>query len=183
MAKFNLTERYDFQQWILQDLVQNNQYIQRPQFAYDSRLAMDVDVLWEFLIATQEETMETLLKKIDKQTIVNLINREIIKGGFLFALKSGVFVENKKIDLMYSKPATSFNEKANQHYLENRFTVMEEANYKNDERIDLVIFLNGLAIFAIELKFNANGQSVEDGIRQLKKRMLIIVCSSLTQVY
>lgn len=170
MAKFNLTERYDFQQWILQDLVQNNQYIQRPQSAYDSRLAMDVDVLWEFLIATQEETMETLLKKMDKQTIVNLINREIIKGGFLFALKSGVFIENKKIDLMYSKPATSFNEKTNQHYLENRFTVMEEVNYKNDERIDLVIFLNGLAIFAIELKFNANGQSVEDGIRQLKKR-------------
>lgn len=30
MANLNLTERYDFQQWILQDLVQENGYIQRP---------------------------------------------------------------------------------------------------------------------------------------------------------
>jgi type I restriction enzyme R subunit len=31
-----------------------------------------------------------------------------------------------------------------------------------------MIFLNGLAIFAFELKCNASGQSVEDAIRQYK---------------
>ncbi len=33
----------------------------------------------------------------------------------------------------------------------------------------MVIFLNGLALFVIELKFNPNGQSVQDGMK-LKKR-------------
>ena len=47
---------------------------------------------------------------------------------------------------------------------------MEEVVYEESDRIDLVIFINGLALFAIELKFNPSGQSVQDAIKQLKGR-------------
>ena len=170
MANLDITERYDFQQWILKDLIQYNGYIQRAQSAYNQRLAMDIDILWEFLMSTQEETVEKLLKRFDRETILNLINQEIIKGGLLFALKDGVYIENKKLRLMYRRPATDFNEKAIHQYNLNRLTVMEEVVYKDQERIDLVIFLNGLALFAIELKLNSSGQSVQDAIKQLKGR-------------
>ena len=170
MANLDITERYDFQQWILKDLIQYNGYIQRAQSAYSQRLAMDIDILWEFLMSTQEETVEKLLKRFDRETILNLINQEIIKGGLLFALKDGVYIENKKLRLMYRRPATDFNEKASHQYNLNRLTVMEEVVYKDQERIDLVIFLNGLALFAIELKLNSSGQSVQDAINQLKGR-------------
>lgn len=170
MAELNLKERYDFQRWIINDLVGENGFIERSHAVYDQRLAMDREMLWDFLMATQEDTMEFLLKKLDQATIINLINQEITKGGFLFSLKSGVYIENKELQLMYRKPATSFNSKANQNYEQNRLTVMEEVNYQEDDRIDLVIFLNGLALFVIELKFNPNGQSVQDGMKQLKKR-------------
>ncbi|WP_314828844.1 DEAD/DEAH box helicase family protein [Streptococcus cristatus] len=170
MANLDITERYDFQQWILKDLIQYNGYIQRAQAAYNQRLAMDIDILWEFLMSTQEETVEKLLKRFDRETILNLINQEIIKGGLLFALKDGVYIENKKLRLMYRRPATDFNEKAIHQYNLNRLTVMEEVVYKDQERIDLVIFLNGLALFAIELKLNSSGQSVQDAIKQLKGR-------------
>ena len=53
MANLDITERYDFQQWILKDLIQYNGYIQRAQSAYNQRLAMDIDILWEFLMSTQ----------------------------------------------------------------------------------------------------------------------------------
>ena len=170
MANLDITERYDFQQWILKDLIQYNGYIQRAQSAYNQRLAMDIDILWEFLMSTQEATVEKLLKRFDRETILNLINQEIIKGGLLFALKDGVYIENKKLRLMYRRPATDFNEKASHQYNLNRLTVMEEVVYKDQERIDLVIFLNGLALFAIELKLNSSGQSVQDAINQLKGR-------------
>ena len=170
MANLNITERYDFQQWILKDLIQYNGYIQRAQSAYNQKLAMDIDILWEFLMSTQEETVEKLWKRFDRETILNLINQEIIKGGLLFALKDGVYIENKKLRLMYRRPATDFNEKASHQYNLNRLTVMEEVVYKDQERIDLVIFLNGLALFAIELKLNSSGQSVQDAINQLKGR-------------
>ena len=170
MANLGLKERYDFQQWIIKDLKEKNGYIQRDTAQYDPRLAMDVELLWNFLMETQEETMEYLLKKLSKETIINLINTEIVKGGFLFALKEGVFIENKQLRLLYRKPATSFNEKAVQQYQANRLSVIEEVVYEEDDRIDLVIFINGLALFAIELKFNPNGQSVQDAIKQLKGR-------------
>ena len=170
MANLDITERYDFQQWILKALIQYNGYIQRAQSAYNQRLAMDIDILWEFLMSTQEATVEKLLKRFDRETILNLINQEIIKGGLLFALKDGVYIENKKLRLMYRRPATDFNEKASHQYNLNRLTVMEEVVYKDQERIDLVIFLNGLALFAIELKLNSSGQSVQDAINQLKGR-------------
>lgn len=165
-----MKERYDFQQWIIKDLEEKNGYIQRDTAQYNPRLAMDVDLLWDFLMETQEETMDYLLKKLNKDTIINLINKEIVKGGFLFALKEGVFIENKQLRLLYRKPATSFNEKAVKQYHANRLSVIEEVVYEESDRIDLVIFINGLALFAIELKFNPSGQSVQDAIKQLKGR-------------
>ena len=170
MANLGLKERYDFQQWIIKDLEEKNGYIQRDAAQYNPRLAMDEELLWDFLMETQEETMDYLLKKLSKETIITLINKEIVKGGFLFALKEGVFIENKQLRLLYRKPATSFNEKAVQQYNANRLSVMEEVVYEEGGRIDLVIFINGLALFAIELKFNPSGQSVQDAIKQLKGR-------------
>lgn len=170
MANLGMKERYDFQQWIIKDLKEKNGYIQRDTAQYNHRLAMDVDLLWDFLMETQEETMDYLLKKLNKDTIINLINKEIVKGGFLFALKEGVFIENKQLRLLYRKPATSFNEKAVKQYHANRLSVIEEVVYEESDRIDLVIFINGLALFAIELKFNPSGQSVQDAIKQLKGR-------------
>ena len=170
MANLGMKERYDFQQWIIKDLKEKNGYIQRDTAQYNPRLAMDVDLLWDFLMETQEETMDYLLKKLNKDTIINLINKEIVKGGFLFALKEGVFIENKQLRLLYRKPATSFNEKAVKQYHANRLSVIEEVVYEESDRIDLVIFINGLALFAIELKFNPSGQSGQDAIKQLKGR-------------
>ena len=170
MANLGLKERYDFQQWIIKDLKEKNGYSQRDAAQYNPRLAMDEELLWNFLMETQEETMDYLLKKLSKETIITLINKEIVKGGFLFALKEGVFIENKQLRLLYRKPATSFNEKAVQQYKANRLSVIEEVVYEEGGRIDLVIFINGLALFAIELKFNPSGQSVQDAIKQLKGR-------------
>ena len=45
---------------------------------------------------------------------------------------------------------------------------MEEVWASNDERIDLVIFLNGIAIMSFELKCNAAGQSYQDAIYQYR---------------
>ncbi|GMO41855.1 MAG: hypothetical protein Ta2F_17870 [Termitinemataceae bacterium] len=87
----------------------------------------------------------------------------------LDVLKTGVdFGNGCKLNLMYRKPATSFNELQTQLYNQNILSVMEEVNHKEGERIDLVIFLNGLAIFSFELKCNTTGQDYNDAIKQYK---------------
>jgi type I restriction enzyme R subunit len=53
-------------------------------------------------------------------------------------------------------------------YEKNIFSIMEEVWASDDERIDLVIFLNGLAIMSFELKCNTAGQSYQDAIYQYR---------------
>lgn len=69
---------------------------------------------------------------------------------------------------MYTKPATTFNPALNKLYEQNIFSVSEEVWASENERIDLVIFLNGLAIMTFELKCNAVGQSYQDAIYQYR---------------
>ena len=130
-------------------------------------------MLFKFLEDTQHETMEYLRKiyKSDlEETIVSFINAETTKtrGSLLDVLKHGIEISNQKLELMYTKPATTFNPDLTRKYGQNIFSAMEEVWASDKERIDVVIFLNGLAIIAFELKCNAAGQSYQDAIYQFR---------------
>ena len=171
-----LREKEDYQQLIIERLVQDNDYLERPNTAYRSGLAMDTDMLLEFLEDTQSNTMDQLrrmYKERTDETVINTINNEINKEsrGLIDVIKNGVEFDNgATLKLMFRKPDSTINADAVKNYKKNIFTVMQEVNHKADERIDLVLFLNGLAIFAVELKCNTSGQTYEDAINQYKKR-------------
>ena len=154
-------------------MTERNGYIERKATAFDRYLAIDRELLFKFLWDTQADTMEAL-KKIYKSaledTIVNYLNAEMTKtkGSLLSVLKHGVELANYRLYLMYTRPATTFNKELLQKYEKNIFSVMEEVWASDKERIDLVIFLNGLAIMSFELKCNMAGQSYEDAIYQYR---------------
>ena len=163
----------EYQHFILDYLKENNGYIVRKDKNFDRLYAMDKEMLLKFLNNTQPDEMENLRKiyKDDlEETLVNYFNMEITKkrGSVLEILKHGVEISNIHIDLMYTKPATDFNKELVEKYQRNIFSVMEEVWASDKERIDLVIFLNGIAIMTFELKCNAAGQSYEDAIYQYR---------------
>jgi type I restriction enzyme R subunit len=182
MPKNVIKEKEDFQRYILDYLSDNNGYIIRDAKSdFNNHYAMDIELLFKFLYDTQYETMdklEKIYKDKTKDTIINYLNNEITKldkntktakRGLLDVLKHGIEFDNGiKLNLMYRKPATSFNTELNAKYQTNIFSVMEEVYHKEGERIDLVIFLNGLAIMSFELKSNTSGQSYKDAIKQYK---------------
>lgn len=167
-----LTEK-EFQQYIINQLTKRNGYIERKATCFDRYFAIDREMLFKFLWDTQSDTME-FLRKIYKdtleETVVNYLNAEMTKtkGSLLNVLKHGVEIANYKLHLMYTKPATTFNQELLDKYEKNIFSVMEEVWASDKERIDLVIFLNGLAIMSFELKCNMVGQSYEDAIYQYR---------------
>ncbi|OLR55388.1 hypothetical protein BHK98_04480 [Hornefia porci] len=170
-----LKEKEDYQRLIIDQLQDNNHFRERPNTAYKPGLAMDTEVLLEFLEDTQSDTMDLLrrmYKNRTEETIINYINSEINKDsrGLIDVIKHGVEFDNgATLKLMYRKPDSTINTEAVENYKKNIFSVMQEVYHKDDERIDLVLFLNGLAIFAVELKCNTSGQSVDDAIRQYKE--------------
>lgn len=167
-----LTEK-QYQHFIMDYLKNNNGYVVRKDKEYDRLHAMDREMLFKFLNDTQPDEMEAL-RKVYKQdleeTLVSYINAEVTKtrSSLLDVLKHGIEISNIKLDLMYAKPATDFNKELVEKYEKNVFSVMEEVWASDKERIDLVIFLNGLAIMTFELKCNIAGQSYEDAIYQYR---------------
>ena len=169
----NILSEKEYQHFIMDRLVQDNGYIVRKATNYDRFFAMDRELLFRFLNDTQPNEMDALRKiyKTDlEDTIVGFINAEVTKarGSLLDVLKHGIEISNMKLELMYTKPATTFNRELLAKYEKNIFSVMEEVWASDKERVDLVIFLNGLAIMSFELKCNAAGQSYQDAIYQYR---------------
>lgn len=167
-----LTEK-QYQHFIMDYLKNNNGYLIRKDSSFDRWHAMDKELLFKFLNDTQPDEMKALRKVYKKdleETLVNYINSAVTKarGSLLDVLKHGIEISNTKLDLMYTRPATDFNRELIEKYEKNIFSVMEEVWASDKERIDLVIFLNGLAIMTFELKCNVAGQSYEDAIYQYR---------------
>ena len=169
----NILSEKEYQRYIIDELTSKNGYIERPATAYDRFFAVDSEMLFEFLNKTQGDTMSAL-KKVYKdkleETLVNYLNSEMTKakGSLLSVLKHGIELANYKLELMYSKPATTFNKELLENYHKNIFSVMEEVWASDKERVDLVIFLNGLPIMSFELKCTFAGQSYADAIEQYR---------------
>ena len=169
----NILSELEYENYIIERLVQDNGYIERNHKCFDARFAVDRELLMRFLMQTQPDEMATLTKIYkDKlvETLVNYINSEATKdkGSLLSILKHGIELSNIKLTLFYPRPATSINKQAVISYQKNIFSVMKEVWASENERIDLVIFINGLAIVAFELKCNMAGQSYADAINQYR---------------
>ena len=163
----------DFQKEFVAKLVANG-YEELKNRDYDRLHALCPSALIRFLDKTQPKTMEALRKlqrngSVEDLIISHINSAETSKNGSrLDILKHGVDIGPYKLILMYDKPASNFNANDVKLYQENIFTVIPEVEASNDERIDVVIFLNGLAIMAFELK-NGVTQLVGDAITQFKK--------------
>lgn len=162
-----------YQHEIMDYLQSVNGYRIRKDSDFDRYYAMDRELLFEFLNKSQPDVMAELYKIFKTETentIVSVINETVTasKSSLVETLKGGIEISNRHLDLMYTKPATTFNKTLNQRYNDNIFSVAEEVWATDDERIDLVIFLNGLAIISFELKCNAAGQSYQDAILQYR---------------
>lgn len=174
----------EYQHYIRDYLVQHNGFEDRtdPRTAegfidspnFDMTRAVDPGLVIRFIETTQPEVME-FLRKMHKEnaetTLLNLINNEITKkgGSLISVLKNGVYINGQRVDLMYTKPATDFNPELVKKCNANIFSVQEEVWASSRERIDLVLFLNGFAIFSVELKCNAAGQDYHDAIKQYRE--------------
>ena len=162
-----------YQHEIMDYLHDYNGYTIRKNKSFDRYYALDREMLFKFLDQSQPDVMAEL-RKIFKQdtedTIVNVINEAATanKSSLVEVFKNGVEISNRHIDLMYTKPATTFNKTLNKRYDDNILSVMEEVWANDNERVDLVIFLNGIAIISFELKCNAAGQSYHDAITQYR---------------
>ena len=169
----NILSELEFEDYIVERLVQDDGYVERSHIHYDEKFAIDRELLLKFLSDTQPDAMASLRKIYQdrlEDTLIGYLNAEATKerGSLLSLMKHGIELANIKLHLLYPKPATTFNKEAAARYEKNIFSVMKEVWASEKERVDLVIFINGLAVVSFELKCNMAGQSYADAIDQFR---------------
>lgn len=168
----SLNER-NFQNLIKEYLINNNGYIEGFNKNYDKHYALDTKCLFEFLESTQEKKINRL-KKIYKenyeQKIIDNLKKQLSARGSIDILKHGIKDYGVKLDLAYFKPPTNLNPEQFSLYQKNILSVTEELVYEEEKnRIDLVIFLNGIPIITMELKNSFTNQTYKNAIKQYKQ--------------
>lgn len=146
----------------------------RTNADYCREYAIDKGLMIRFLETSQPKEMAALSKIYKARrdaTIFSAFNSACVgKGGSLIrTIKEGLgFPGGHKLAL-YNPPPNSVNEKTvESKWRENIFSVAREVWVSDTERVDHVIFLNGIAIATIEMKCEPSGQTYKDAIRQYR---------------
>ncbi len=132
---------------------------------YDPQFATDTRLLWQFLEATQADELDKLKRNsaVDWQRkILDRFDRLIKRHGILHLLKKGLPVDDAFFNLMYPAPLASSSKSVVDNFAANIFSVTRQVRYSPAnplEEIDMVLFINGIALASLELKNAWTGQS------------------------
>ena len=140
---------------------------------FNPKYAVDETRFWHFLEATQKEELEKLQRSPDwKLKILERYDRLVKKYGILRLLRKGLQVEDAHFTLLYQLPMASSSRTVKELFDKNEFSVSRQIRYNIDnprEEIDIVVFVNGLALVTLELKNPWTGQTAKvHGIKQYK---------------
>lgn len=141
---------------------------------FNANYAIDETRFWHFLENTQKEELKKIQRSSDwKLKILERYDRMVRKYGILRILRKGLEVEDAHFTLLYQLPMTSSSQTVKDNFEKNEFSVTRQIRYSLDngrEEIDMVVFVNGLAIATLELKNPWTGQNAKvHGIRQYKR--------------
>jgi len=142
---------------------------------YDKQNALYLPDLMAWLETTQPDSLQRLNKTHGAATGKNLaerVRKNLNDRGTLDVLRRGVEMLGlaKPLFLVQFKPALAINPVIQQHYAANRLRVVRQVHHslnKGHESIDLVLFVNGIAVATLELKSEFT-QSVEDAVDQYR---------------
>ena len=147
---------------------------QRKPEDYDRERCLIARDLLDFLRVSQPKEYTKLLKSQKQATETELLGRvcaEIASRGTLDVLRKGIKLYGCKFDLCYFKPASGLNTEIQRRCQANIFSVARQLKYslRNENSLDMVIFLNGLPLFTAELKDPLTGQTVLNAVSQYKR--------------
>ena len=132
---------------------------------YNAQFAVDTRFLWQFLETTQADELDKLKRNstVDWQRkILERFDRLIKKHGILHLLKKGLSVDDAFFNLMYPAPLASSSKSVVENFAANIFSVTRQVRYSLAnplQEIDMVLFINGIALVSLELKNAWTGQS------------------------
>ena len=167
---------------------------------FNRELSMDTETLLKFIKTTQTKEFEKFSHRISENAEDYFIKKFcawIEEKNILDALRNPFEIRGCKFRLVWWKPATNINSESVELYNKNILTCVRQLHYstKNENSLDIVLFVNGLPLVTMELKNQFTDQNFQDAIHQYKndrdphekifqfgKRTLVHFAVDLTEV-
>lgn len=140
----------------------------------DKELAIDTVRLWSFLNATQSEKLKEYKGKDLEKALPCQLAKVISTKGLLEVLRNGFNLDNLEgIKLFYPQPSEADSEESKRLYAENQFSITRQQTFSKTHpglEIDMVVYVNGLPLFTMELKNPWTHQTARhDGQKQYRE--------------
>ncbi len=149
------------------------EYAEKDNSCYDKDLCLIPEDVIGFIKDSQPKKYEALCVQYGADTdrkIVELIADNINRSKLrtLQVLREKVRDRGQYLDLVYFKPSHNKTPEHLEGYLKNRLTVIRQLKYsrKNENSIDIVLFVNGLPVVTLELKNALTGQYLHNALKQ-----------------
>ena len=166
---------------------------------YDRKICLIRNELLDFIKTTQKEKWDTLKNAYGEEVeskVLDRISSEISRRGVIDVLRNQVSDRGVYLDLCYFEPKSDLNPDHLKQFKLNQFSLVRQLHYstKNENSIDMGLFLNGIPIVTMELKNQLTGQNYKHSENQYRfdrdpkepflqfKRVLVHFCVDNNQV-
>ena len=168
---------------------------------YDPKLGLYPKTLLAFIRRTQPKEWQRFanMNAVDpEKRFCDVFNNACDQDGVLNVLRHGFKHRGVPFRVCYFQPESALNETDVERYSQNIFNCVRQWHYSGDNKnsVDMMLAVNGIPVFAFELKNQFTGQSVENAKRQWKtdrdprelcfqfnKRILAFFCVDLSEAW
>lgn len=141
----------------------------RNNDTYDTKNALFLDTLVRFVQATQPKSWQRFeMQSGTPEKFARAFQTAVDMDGLLSVMRNGFKHRGIPFRVCYFKPESGLNQAAIDNYNANEITVNRQWYYSanNKNSVDMVIAVNGIPVFAFELKNQYTGQDIENAKRQ-----------------
>ena len=190
-----------FEQDIEEYLTTAGGYTKGNPSTFNREKGLDEGTFVSFIKTSQPKLWDKYVKiygdTAEKQ-IVERFMKEVKQTNLLNVLRHGFMDRGIRFRAVFWKPETSLNETSRIQYEANILHCTRQLHYslKNENSIDVVLFVNGIPVVSMELKCQFTGQNTANAINQykfdragkdaifiFKERVLVHFAVDLTNVY
>ena len=171
----NAHKEFVVQQHLIDGLVGDEGYVERdPLAAFNRKWALDTGLLVRFLQATQRDEWDKLVAHYAtsaEDTLFRQLDKELKARGALDVMRNGIkIVPGIRFALCCFRPASGLSPQRVAEYEANILSVMKEVEYseKHGNRLDIVLFVNGLPVATLEAKNTLTGTTFRHAEHQYK---------------
>ena len=145
-----------------------------PDIEYDRNLCLIPSEVISFVKDSQPKEYEKLNIQYGSETDIKLCKRlseEIGRRGVIDVLRKGIKDRGSNISMVFFEPHSGLNPEHSELYKQNKFSLVRQLHYslRNENSLDMVLFLNGVPVVTMELKNQLTGQNYKNSEHQYRK--------------